>query len=360
MLTYYLTVIAVFFLSLTAESFVDPVQLNPDGTRKKMSFGTKGCLILCVGILIFVAGCRYYVGSDYGAYYRGIKTYGSRLKEAILHFDEPGLSLIGAILGKFTDDGAYFIFTCSLLTIGLFLITMYKNESSYLMITLLFIFVGTWDGTFNGVRQYLAAAILFAGHRTIYEKKIWKWILTVFLASCVHISAVVMFVLYFLLRNKVSAWRIILLALGTYIVSANYDKIFSFIGFLKDSEMELDNYATKSVNSLRIIVACAPAILCLVIFAGQKISEEHTFYINSLVVYGASMVAASNSAYLARIGIYLSPFVSVALPKLLRLQNKAVEKVIRVGVVLLYFIYWYLILSQSTELNHFRWIFERK
>lgn len=359
MLTYYLTILAVFLFSLSAESFADPIQLNPDGTRKKMTFGTKGCLILCAAILIFVAGCRYYVGTDFGAYYRGITVYGSKLKSSLIHFDEPGLPLIGAILGKFTDDGAYFIFTCSLLTVGLFLLTIYKNSDSYLLTSMLFILVGTWDGTFNGVRQYLASAILFSGHRAIYDKKIWKWLLTVFLATCVHKTALVMVVLYFLLRNKVNAWHIIFLALGTYIVSANYDQIFSIIGLSDDPNSGGASYAMKSVNVLRILVACAPAILSIIVYFKRELTEEQTFFINALVVHAAAMLAASNSAYLARICIYTSPYVSVALPKLLRLKNSAIEKVIRIGVVLLYFLFWYKDISGNPEMNNFRWVFSR-
>ncbi|MCQ2418702.1 MAG: EpsG family protein [Clostridia bacterium] len=359
MRTYYLTILGVFLLSFMAESFARPSRLNEDGTRTKMTFGTKVSLFLCAFLLIFVAGCRYYVGSDFGAYYRGITVYGSKLKESIRNFDEPGLPLIGAILGYFTDDGAYFIFICSLLTVGLFLLTIYKNSEGYIFASLLFVLVGTWDGTFNGVRQYLASAILFCGHRAIYDKKIWKWLLTVFLATCVHSTALVMVVLYFLLRNKVNAWHIILLALGTYIVSANYDRIFSLIGLVKTGD-GATSYASRSVNILRILVACAPAVLALVIYFKRELTAEQTFYINALVIHAAAMVAASNSAYLARIGIYTSPFVSVALPKLLRLKNGVLEKILRVGVVFLYFIFWYKDISGNPEMNQFQWVFSRK
>ena len=36
---------------------------------------------------------------------------------------------------------------------------------------MLYIFIGAWHGSFNGMRQYLAAAILFSGHRFIKERK---------------------------------------------------------------------------------------------------------------------------------------------------------------------------------------------
>lgn len=326
---------------------------------KEQPFPVKIFLFLTAAMLIFVAGCRYYVGADYGGYYHGLEKYIPRLKESLRTFDEPGMPILATIVGWFTDDGAYFVFLCSFLTIGLFLITIYRNDNSYLMASLLFLFL-PWTGTFNGVRQYLAAAILFCGHRCIYDKKLWKWLLTVFIASCFHITALVMVILYFLLRNKVSIRNVVILTIGTYIVSANYDTIFSMIGFLKDSDMTtLDAYATNSVNVLRILVSCSPAIACLVLYYKKELSDEQTFYMNSLVIHAAAMVAASNSAYLARIGIYTTPFVVVALPKLFRTENKVLERILRIGIVVLYAIFFYVEVSNSNALKNFHWIWER-
>ena len=354
MTTYYWTIAIAFVFSFFAELFAARAE---DLGREKLPTATKVFLFLAAGTLIFVAGFRYYVGTDFGGYYRGIKKFGSQLEESFRNFSEFGLPLLATIVGWFTNDGAYFILTCSILTIGLFMLTIYRNGSSYIMSTLLFVLVGVWDGTFNGVRQYLAAAILFAGHRFIYDKKLIKWLIVVFIAFTIHSTAIVMASLYFLLRNKVRPRNVIILALGTYLIAANYDAIFSFIGFLKDSEMELNNYATKSVNVLRILVACAPAAMALAIAVKKELTEEETFYTNALVMHAAAMLAASNSAYLARIGIYTSPYVALALPKLLRVENKYVEMLMRVGVLALYAVFWYIGIYDSYALSDFKWVF---
>lgn len=352
MTTYYWTMGLVIVFSFLAELFWSKPRL--DGSiPEKTPMTTKVFLFLSAAVMIFIAGSRYYVGSDFGGYYRGLRTYAPRLGEALRTFDEPGLPLIASIVKLFTNDGAWLIMTCSVLTIGLFLIVCYKNERSYLMASLLFFFT-IWDGTFNGVRQYLASAVLFCGHRCIYDKKFIKWLITVLLATAVHSSAIVMVTLYFLLRNKVRIRNILLLAVGTYIVSANYDVIFSFLGFADESE--LTSYAARSVNVLRIMVACAPAVMCLFVNLKKEMTAEDTFYTNAMVVHGAAMIAASNSAYLARIGIYTGPFVVVALPKMLRTENKYVEMLMRVGTLVLYGIFWYVEVSGSPDLNNFRFV----
>lgn len=352
MSTYFWTMGIVIVLSFLAELFWAKPRF--DGSLpEKTPMTTKVFLFLSAATMIFIAGSRYYVGSDYGAYFRGFKFYSNRLEEAVRTFDEPGLPLIARILRLFTTDASWFIMTCSVLTIGLYLIVTYKNERSYLMTSLLFFFM-IWDGTFNGVRQYLASAVLFCGHRCIYDKKFIKWLITVFLATAFHSSAIVMVTLYFLLRNKINVRNILLLAIGTYIVSANYDVIFSFLGFA--SEENLTSYAARSVNVLRIMASCAPAVLCLTINIKKELTAEETFYTNAMVIHGAAMIAASNSAYLARIGIYTSPFVVVALPKMLRVENKYVEMLMRVGTLVLYGIFWYVEVSGSPDLNNFRFV----
>ena len=353
MTTYYWTIALVFVFSLFAEVY--ETQIEGVTQKRKKSGVTKFFLFLTTFVLIFVAGSRYYVGTDYGAYYKGLTTFAPRLKEAVKSFDEPGLPFLATVVLWFTNDGAWFIMTCAALTIGLFMITIFKNTESYIMSAMLFTLI-VWNGTFNGVRQYLASAILFCGHRYIFEKKLIKWLLVVLLASCFHISAVVMVVLYFLLRNKIRIRNVLLLALGTFIVSANYDKIFSFIGLLKDSEIGVSDYMVNSVSALRILVSCAPAIAVLFIYIQKDANAEETFYINSLIIHGAAMVAASNSTYLARIGIYSSPFVCVALPRLFHLKNNVSEMLMRIGIVLLYGIFFYVEVSKSSALNNFRFI----
>ena len=61
----------------------------------------------------------------------------------------------------------------------------------------LFVLLGTWQGSFNGVRQYLAAAIIFAGHSLILNRRFKLFLLVVLMAALFHISALVCLAFYF-------------------------------------------------------------------------------------------------------------------------------------------------------------------
>ena len=357
---YYWTIAVVFVLALMATKTNEQERLPPaDGGKRPIL--TKVLLALIIAILIFVAGTRYFVGSDYVAYYHGISLYGGGLLDSLKTLDEPVLPLLATVLSWFTNDGAWFIFSCSLITMLCALLPVYKHTNNILFATTLFVFAGIWHGSFNGVRQFLAAAIVFAGHRLIYDRKFLKYFLVVFLAFCVHRSAIVMILPYFILNNRISVKNIFLLILGTLILSLNYDKIFEFVGFLKSEEMSIEDqgYYSNSVNVLRVLVACAPAIFALVLrpFRGQD--REKDFYINALVINGVAMIATSNSAYLARLGIYTNMFTPLAFVKNTELENKEIEKIVRAGIILLFSIYWYVEVSGSSTLKQFHWIWER-
>ena len=54
--------------------------------------------------------------------------------------------------------------------------------------------------SFNGVRQWFAAAILFYGYRHFFDNR-RRYMVTVFLASLFHTSAIVMIPIYYVVRK---------------------------------------------------------------------------------------------------------------------------------------------------------------
>lgn len=357
MTAYYITLLIAFVTSYGAH-YADRLGRSLKGTY---SIITKTLLFLTAFALVFTAGLRYKVGTDYGAYYDGLNIFGSRLKEAVRYIDEPFLPILANLIKFYTNDGAYFIFICSLLTISLLLHHTYHNSDQFVFCTLLFVFTGNWHGSFNGVRQYLAAAIIFAGHRLIFDKKFWKYCFVVFLAFCVHRSSIIMLIPFFIFRNRITFRNVLLLLLGTYIVSVNYNTIFSLVGFIKDAEMSIsDNaYNSTTVSIFRVLVFCSPAIVVAVLYWKKSLDKEQTFYFNVLLTNAAAMLATSGSTYLARLSIYTNVFTPLALAKLIRFQNKKTDVIIKLLIVVLYAVFWYIEVSGSVSLNDFRWIWER-
>ncbi len=356
MSAYYLTIFAVLVFSFLA---VIDDRFEKENTLKKKSLAQKVWLLLVVLILICVSGLRYYVGTDYGGYYT-LESSWKIVGEKFISLDEPGFYFIAEILKWISNDGAVFIFITSAFIMGAIMFITYKYTDAYLFATLLIVFTGVWHGSFNGVRQYFAAAIICLGHRYVFDKKFWKYLICVLFASLFHISAIVMIVPYFILRNKISIFNILIMLVGALILLFNYELIFSFIGSLKDKTLDTtDAYMSNSVNILRVVVNICPAIFCLIMYWGKEKDKEQTFYLNILILYALLSIVGMNSPYITRINIYLGVLVPLAMGKLIVFKDKTIEIMFKILIVVLFFVFWYYEISISTALNDFKWIWER-
>lgn len=361
MTTYYITILIVSIFALIAQNnIIKSTSINDNKVTMPKPPMTKMFFVIASAVLIFVAGFRYYVGTDYGSYYFGFSDYVSRFSKDLVNLDEPGYSFICWIVSMLELDSAAAIFVASAITNILFLVTVYKNTDMLLPATLLYVFLGCWHGAFNGVRQYLAAAIVFAGLRFIKERKFWKYALVVFIAFLFHSSAVLMIFPYFIAYNKISLRNILFLVIGSIVILFSFSEIVEFTSvLLREDLTDEGEYLTNSVNVLRILVAIAPAVFFLFVYHGKTITKEQQFWFNMLIINGIVMLATSNSTYLARMGIYTAPFSVIGIPELINGLSKKDKKLVTTIVIILFFAFWLYEISISSSLNNFRFVFNK-
>ena len=182
--------------------------------------------------LVFVSGLRYKVGTDYWTYYNGYTGYINRLFHSIVSLDEPGYGILAWIATRFVNDGAAVIFVSALVTISLPLTVIYKNTKNLLVALALFVLMGFWHGSFNGVRQYLAASVLFCGYNYLKEKQLLKYFLVVCIAFLFHRSAIVMLFLYPVVHRKINQVNILLSAAVLAVFSFYSRPMFSVAGWM--------------------------------------------------------------------------------------------------------------------------------
>ncbi len=356
MLIYFVVAFIVLFFS-----FVGERQNYPDSNLKKKGKNSperKICLLIVCVTLIFVSAFRYYVGTDYGEYRTGYETLSSNFWGALRTFNAPGMRLVAIIASKIYDAPETMFALMALLTIGLCTRTIIKNTPYFCLGLLLYVFMGYWHGSFNAVRQAAAAAIIFAGHRYIIDKKFFKYLLVVFLASCFHIASVIMIIPYFIGNIKFNIKNSALLVAGVILILLGYDQVFGLVSFLKDTTVSFDSssYMSTSVNIFRILVAVVPVIAVFVFAERDSNDKEYNFYTNMIIIHAAAMVATAGSAYLARIGIFTGLFSCLAFPRVfLRKRTKDALILTRI-MTILYFVYWVYEIAISNALNNFRWI----
>lgn len=331
-------------------------------TRKKITSIYFG--MLTAVSLILVAGLRWQVGTDYGSYARNYSTYVQELWASLINFNEPGIKIISMISSIVYNDYSTMFFISSLITIGLSVWTIYKYSDYFSLSIILYIFIGSWHGSFNGVRQYLACAVLFAGHRYIIERKLWKYLLIVFLASTFHVSALAMISLYYVpirqLGKKDFIFLTALIVLGLTIYNPIIEIASNILVANGRNPILMDStYVNQQVSILRVLVMIAPIILYLVTTYNKGLNKEDYFYINMLFINATIYMMTMNSAYLARFTIYTNIYVVLGFPKMFKRVDKKLSILILFIALILYALFWGYEIRITPNLRNFQWIFER-
>lgn len=360
MTIYYFTLLLVCLLCYIAEELDWPVVSEFNEFRIIHTSDTRLIYILVACVLIFVAGFRYNVGMDYMAYYQGYAGYLKNLTNAIRTLDEPGFGVLAWIATRFYNDGASAIFIASVVTVSLPLLVIYRHSNRLLLPTFLYITMGCWTGSFNGVRQYLAAAVLLCGYEYLKEKNLFKYCVIVFVAFLFHRSAIVFIILYFIVNRDITIPNVIILIAFTGLLLLSYDRVFQFANIVMDKEYSLEiAYTSRAVNRLRVLATFVPVIIFAYEYFDQKRTQSTVFSLNILIFRAALSVFAMNSALLYRINIYSSFFAPLAITQLLEGVSEKNRKIIETLLIVMYFVMWSYELYKSGSMNHFQWIWDR-
>ncbi len=311
-------------------------------------------VFLCIA---FVAMFRYGVGTDFFSYYNE-NNWINKFQEG--DYREPGFTLFSIICNAvFGNINGAITMGSAVVTVALFVFTIAKRAESFPLSIILFILTGVFTGMFNGVRQYLATAILFAGHGFIIDKKPIKWLLVVLLASTFHVTSILMFFVYFICNLKCS-WKLVFayLIIAVILLFA-YEPLFELVGVLRQDEIDVnDVYMSSSVNILRVAVQCVPLVL-LLFLNKDKVNEDKDarFLFNICLLNASIAIAAMNSPYFSRFWIYTSCFQVLMYPKIFSKMHKNDRDIFIAFLLFFYVLFWLYEISNASALNNFYWIF---
>ena len=363
MAVYLWTMVAVgIFSAIASAQFKKQKLAHPDITPTKHNRNLTTYYIfvfICAAILVCVAGLRHNVGTDYGGYYWRYPQWSEWMEQRVKSWDEPGLAILARLMHYISDDGAYFIFAQSTFIISLYVFTYSRNTDNFFFCIMLYIFCGCWSGSFNAVRQYMAGAVLFAGHRLMFDRKFIKFCIMVFIASAFHITAFVMLPMYFVVSKNLSLKKILFIIVFGIVLVYSYDILFSLVGVMKETDTggELSTYATNTINPLRVAIAFCPVLLYLILrMLKTEFHGEENFYVSLIIINAALIFGTQNSAYLNRITLYFAPFIPLAVSRLVKKFDKEYQTLLLIVIISLYFILW---LNTSVLGETWSWIFER-
>jgi transmembrane protein EpsG len=266
---------------------------------------------------------------------------------------EPGFILFFKVLKRISQDPQFMILVTSLI-INVANIWRIKGYPGYFeLTTFMYITSGYYLVTMNGIRQSIAAAIIFACTNFIIKGRFLCYLVSVALMYSFHTSAIVMIPVYFLVRND--AWsRKVYLFIGIFLIGLLFygplmDTAFNALSNTKFGGYK--NFNEGGANIIRVAVYAIPVVLAYI--KKEQVKErwsESNIFVNMALLNLIIMMFALNNWIFARFSIYFEVYDFVLLSYIIKYcTNKKEKRLLYYGLLVAYSaFFWY---EQAITLN---------
>lgn len=312
--------------------------------------------VVTFAVIIFFAGMRSTVG-DTTAYVKMFNDYPLFQNAHDVIFDdsarEPGFRFFSILVKTYISDNyTVWLYIIAVISGLCVMIPLYKYSCNFGVSAFLFMASCQFSWMFNGMRQFLVAAIMFSCTGLILKNKTLLYILIVCVLSTIHQSAFLLIPMYFIAKGE--PWnKRTLIFIGCIVLAMLFTS--KFTGLLTDA-VEQTDYATsveefKSTDDgtsvIRILVESIPIILAFIY--RNRIKERLTPIIKlsinmSLISSGLYIVSniAKSGVLLGRLPIYFSVYNLILLPWLLKNIFEDREKgLVYYVMIVCYFAFFY-------------------
>lgn len=363
MTVWWITLISTYFLCLFARTSGKYKYVKGEKVfRANALFAGMAC-----AVLIFVSGFRENVG-DTVTYRNLFKKVPANFISFVKHptiKDDSGFYAIVAFIKQFISNDSQIVLLClAIITVGLIFLTYYKNTDMIEMAVFLFITSGCYLVTMNGLRQYLASAILFFCFPMIHKRQ-WQFYLPiVLLCSRIHQSALIFLILYFIVDNpawgNTTKWIVFIgvFLFVTYPITG--PMLANILG-----ETQYGNYKEALIsngagaNMLRVLVMSVPVVLS---YLGKDYLRGKEKYYNIIVNFSVinliAILLATKFWIYARFNMYFSVYMVLLLIWCIRYlfdeKNEKLVYLMCMGCYTIYYFYeMHMSLGYGAEYHHF-------
>lgn len=281
--------------------------------------------------MIFITGFRNEVGKDY-IVYQNIFDNLEKLDDYPLI--EVGFKYIILFLKKLHIDsfGLFFIFGTIALLLYYFAIRLQVKYKIFAF----FLFFNTYLVTaiFSGIRQGIVMGIFLLMLNALYNREKYKVLLASLIAFSIHVTGILILLLYFVPKRYVIKLIYIILALFISFIFLYFDISRSIIGYLPDYiQLKFVDYSEAfdaKVNVQRVLQRFLLILPFLFYYKTiiQKSDKLKYFFYLYLIGYFIYIVFSYNLAFATKINQFFRVLEIIMFPMLLELVKNKVNKII--------------------------------
>lgn len=335
------------------------------GQQSLIFNGKKLVVLLIVLTFMLISALRdTSVGRDLINYiprysHLGQAEWGSLFPLARSYSFEYGFAIFCKVLYLIDQDPAFFlVITSIIVSIGFYNIS---KLSKMPLVTMFILFgFGIFGSSMNIVRQFLSFTILTFSISCITERKLWKFLAIVIVASTFHTMALLFIPLYFLYTIKYNRTSLIAVVFVSVLMALFGSSLLGAVIGRTTFGWYLTRIGSGSGESTLVFLG---AILFAVYVYRNKIMDIDEQ--DNLCIWGLSIAIICNVLALrlgifARLMTFFTPFIAVLIPDLVYAMKRKdeINRYIYVVVglmVIAFFIFYYQFVLMGGEAEGARW-----
>lgn len=309
-----------------------------------------GYTVLGISLPVILATFRSVtVGIDTAPYYYLYQTYSSfptlAEKFRILGFKEFINTILIHVCSKVGGFNLYLFFfamaTLIVTIIALYNILPGSDVAIGYFLYLCFFF----SQLLNIMRQGLAVALIFLSYKFIIDRKLVKFILIIILASGVHISALVMLPMYFVINRKKELNKLVIGSMAFVLAIFSLSPSGFFIIISKIPGFDRYSFYAAYSGDVNNRIFILNLMIFIIIFILRKYLLNKNQYNKFLLVFlgFGLLIGASGftSPFIKRIGVYFDVFQIVLITELSSIFSSKIQSlIIRYSVCLMGILYF--------------------
>ncbi|CAM4181301.1 transmembrane protein EpsG [Paenibacillus endophyticus] len=333
----WLNLIVVFSFALISRYFAVKAAVGPTFLQPNKIMAAAAALTL-----ILVSGLRNNIGDTF--FYMHAYTVDRFDWQSVIQKKDMGFGILQLLLKQISNDPQILLMTTAFVTNMLIAIVMYKYSRFYELSIYVYITSGAFIVSMNGLRQFLAAAIVFAATKALFDGKMKTYMAVVLFAAVFHQSALVMLPLYFIVRRK--AWTgttFFLLSIAIMVVVGfNQFSDLLFQAIQGTQYAHYQNFQEGGASIIRVFIYAVPLLIC---FLGREklrsLFPKVDILVNLSIIGIVLMIISTQNWIFARMTIYFNLYQLILIGWIVKIFREKDQKLVYFAILIFYLLFFY-------------------
>lgn len=294
------------------------------------------CFVVFTAILLLVGLRHPTMGLDLAGYLQSYHRLHDMSWTDVFALDsylnyEKGYVIFNKIIATITfGSEQIFLFVCAMLATVPIGYTIYKKSQDTLLSTVIYLALPIFLIQYSALRQGIALGICFLSLTFIEEKKFWRFVMLILLATCFHYTSVLFVLAYVVYHVRIpekARWGLLLLFPVVFVFRL---PLFNMLSRL----LKTGAVATQTNAVTMMLVFCMIYIFIVFLFHGENEDAQANGYMNLFFCACICQIFSGVYSTAIRVGYYFMIALVLLLPMAIgRIKDERIALILRWGII---------------------------